>query len=358
MTKSSDEPKTKGSCDEPDIRKRKLSVPAEDGDDKDDDGPEKKKKKKNPKLKPLIALEFNLSEEDYQWDTLDISENTRKAITKMGFEKMMEIQAKAIPLLLQGKDMVAAAKTGSGKTLAFLIPAVETLRKVKFKQRNGTGVICLTPTRELAIQIHGVCKELMAKHHSQTYGIVIGGTDRRCEMERLSKGVNVLIATPGRLNDHINNSTKFYFKNLLVLILDEADRMLDIGFEEELKRILRKIPKDRQTMLFSATQTRKTNDLIRMSFRKKPLYIGVDNKDEQATVKGLTQGYVVVEMRQKFLLLFSFLKRNRKKKIIVFFFHLQGHEILLRTFELCRSSCVGIAWTNEAEEANNDIFRV
>eukprot|EP00495_Collosphaeridae_sp_1-RS-2012_P007852 TRINITY_DN7638_c0_g1_i1.p1 TRINITY_DN7638_c0_g1~~TRINITY_DN7638_c0_g1_i1.p1 ORF type:complete len:115 (+),score=23.84 TRINITY_DN7638_c0_g1_i1:41-346(+) len=100
--------------------------------------------------------------------------------------------------------------------------------------------------------------------------------------------------------------------------------MLDIGFEEELKRILKKMPKDRQTMLFSATQTKETAHLVRLSFTKKPLYIGVHDKDDEATVKGLVQGYVVVEMRQKFLLLFSFLKRNRSKKDNCLLFHVQG----------------------------------
>jgi len=177
----------------------------------------------------------------------------------------------------------------------------------------------LTPTRELAIQIYGVCRELMEGFHTQTYGIVIGGTDKKSEAFRLAKGINILVSTPGRLYDHMAHSPGWNFRNVLVLVLDEADRMLDIGFEEELKRILKKMPKDRQTMLFSATQTRKTADLVRLSFTKKPLYIGVHDEDDQATVKGLVQGYVVVEMAQKFLLLFSFLKRNRSKKIIVFF---------------------------------------
>merc|ERR1712079_369780 len=95
--------------------------------------------------------------------------------------------------------------------------------------------------------------------------------------------------------------------------------MLDVGFEDEIRRILKILPKDRQTMLFSATQTKKTEDLIRLSFRTTPLYLGVHDRDSKATVSGLIQGYVVVDMSQKFLLLFSFLKRNRKKKIIVFF---------------------------------------
>lgn len=156
--------------------------------------------------------------------------------------------------------MLGAAKTGSGKTLAFLIPVVEMLSSVRFKPRNGTGAIVVSPTRELALQIFGVARELM-KHHSQTYGIVIGGANRRAEAEKLAKGVNLLIATPGRLLDHLMN-TQFVFKNLKSLIIDEADRILEVGFEDEMRQIVKILkPKgqenDRQTMLFSATQTTK-----------------------------------------------------------------------------------------------------
>jgi ATP-dependent RNA helicase DDX18/HAS1 len=139
--------------------------------------------------------------------------------------------------------VLGAAKTGSGKTLAFLIPAVEMLSSLRFKPRNGTGAIVVSPTRELALQIFGVARELM-KNHSQTYGIVIGGANRRAEAEKLSKGVNLLIATPGRLLDQ--------------LIIDEADRILEVGFEDEMRQIIKILKNDnRQTMLFSATQTTK-----------------------------------------------------------------------------------------------------
>jgi len=302
-------------------KKRAAPEPEPPADDEPVAKPPKKKRRKLKKadLKSIKETVINLADADYQWNTLKVSENTLNAIGAMGFERMTEIQAKAIPKLLDGKDMVAAAKTGSGKTLAFLIPTVELLQNVKFKSRNGTGAIILTPTRELAIQIYGVCKELMEEFHTQTYGIVIGGADKKSEAGRLEKGVNVLVATPGRLLDHLQHSEKFNCRNLLALVLDEADRMLSIGFEDDLRRILKKLPSDRQTMLFSATQTKKTQDLIRLSFRTKPLYVGVHDKDKESTVKGLVQGYVCVEMAQKFLLLFSFLKRNRKKKIIVFF---------------------------------------
>ena len=255
-----------------------------------------------------------------KFSDLKMSEPTLQGIKDMGFTTMTEVQAKTIPVLLTGKDVLGAAKTGSGKTLAFLIPAIELLYSLKFKPRNGTGAIVITPTRELALQIFGVARELMA-HHSQTLGIVIGGANRRQEAEKLAKGVNLLIATPGRLLDHLQNTRGFVFKNLRTLIFDEADRILEIGFEDEIRQIVKILPnEDRQTMLFSATQTTKVEDLARAALKKAPVYINVSERKEAATVSGLEQGYVVCESDQRFLLLFSFLKRNmRKKKIIVFF---------------------------------------
>ena len=254
-----------------------------------------------------------------KFEELNLCEKTMKAIKDMGFETMTEIQQRGIPPLLAGRDVLGAAKTGSGKTLSFLIPAVEMLSSLRFKPRNGTGVIVVSPTRELALQIFGVARELMA-HHSQTYGIVIGGANRSAEAAKLAKGVNLLIATPGRLLDHLQNTQGFIFKNLKALVIDEADRILEIGFEDEMKQIVKILPKnERQTMLFSATQTTKVEDLARISLRPGPLYINVDHQKEHSTVEGLEQGYVVCESDKRFLLLFSFLKRNLKKKIIVFF---------------------------------------
>ncbi|GBO39163.1 putative ATP-dependent RNA helicase pitchoune, partial [Araneus ventricosus] len=131
-----------------------------------------------------------------------VSEETLKAIADMGFEKMTEIQAKSIPPLLDGSDVVASAKTGSGKTLAFLIPAIELMCKKKFTPKQGTGVIVISPTRELSMQTYGVVKELL-QHHTFTHGLVMGGASRQTEAQRLASGVNIVIATPGRLLDHL-----------------------------------------------------------------------------------------------------------------------------------------------------------
>lgn len=170
-----------------------------------------------------------------------VSEETLKGITEMGFTQMTEIQAKSIPPLLEGRDLVGAARTGSGKTLAFLIPAIELIYKLRFMPRNGTGVIIISPTRELSMQTFGVLKELMTHHH-HTYGLVMGGANRSVEAEKLGRGINILVASPGRLLDHLQNTPDFLYKNLQCLVIDEVDRILEIGFEEELKQIITLLP--------------------------------------------------------------------------------------------------------------------
>eukprot|EP00033_Pygsuia_biforma_P000837 GCRY01000974.1.p1 GENE.GCRY01000974.1~~GCRY01000974.1.p1 ORF type:complete len:605 (+),score=181.69 GCRY01000974.1:58-1815(+) len=272
------------------------------------------KQKDEPSLRSS-GLSSVLSE--HLFSSLELTENTAKALQAMGFTHMTEVQARTIPLLLQGKDVLGAAKTGSGKTLAFLIPVLELLSKIRFMPRNGTGAVIISPTRELALQIFGVLKDL-AQFHSQTFGIVMGGANRRAEAEKLTKGVNILIATPGRLLDHLQNTKGFLFKNLQCLVMDEADRCLQIGFEEEMRQIVRILPKKRQTMLFSATQTQNVTDLARLSLNT-PVYVGVHDDKDDSTAMGLEQGYTICPSDKRFLLLFTFLKRNLKKKVIVFF---------------------------------------
>ncbi|GAB6027533.1 ATP-dependent RNA helicase ddx18 [Chamberlinius hualienensis] len=258
-----------------------------------------------------------------------VCEQTLKGIESMGFTQMTEIQAQSIPHLLEGRDLIGAAKTGSGKTLAFLIPAVQLIYDLSFMPRNGTGCIIISPTRELSMQTFGVLKDVL-KHHYHTYGLIMGGAIRRAEAEKLAKGVNILVATPGRLLDHLQNTPEFMYKNLKCLIIDEADRILDVGFEEEMKQIVKLLPQKRQTVLFSATLDKKTDGLIELALKKEPIRISVDENKEMATVEGLQQGYVTCPSENRFLLLFTFLKKNKKKKVMVFF-----------------SSCLAVKFYNE-----------
>ncbi|XP_047085937.1 DEAD-box ATP-dependent RNA helicase 27-like [Lolium rigidum] len=255
---------------------------------------------------------------------LPLSDLTARAITEMDYTRLTHIQARSIPPLLEGRDVMGAAKTGSGKTLAFLIPATEMLYNLRFSPRNGTGVVVVCPTRELAIQTHNVAQKLM-KYHSQTLGYVIGGNSRRGEADQLAKGVNLLVATPGRLLDHLQNTKGFMYKSIKCLIIDEADRILEQNFEEDMKQIFRHLPRSRQTVLFSATQTSEVVDFAKLSFEKNeeqkgtPVYISVHDVKSKATVAGLQQGYCVIPSNEKFPILYSFLKKKKSKKVMVFF---------------------------------------
>ena len=255
---------------------------------------------------------------EQKFSELPINENLIRSLSELGFENMTEIQAKSVPECLMGHDLVGAAKTGSGKTLAFLIPIIELLNKVEFTRKQGTGAIIISPTRELSLQIYGVLRDLM-EHSSflQTHGLVIGGANRKAESDRLAKGVNILVATPGRLLDHLQNTKGFNYQRSQVLVIDEADRILEQGFEEDMHQIIKLLPKQRQTILFSATQTRKVEDLARLSIQNTPIYVGVHDESAAATVEGLQQGYVMCPAEQRFLLLFTFLRKNKDKKIMV-----------------------------------------
>jgi len=179
----------------------------------------------------------------------------------------------------------------------------------------------IAPTRELAMQIYGVLHELLTNaKHTQTHGLIMGGSNRRTEAERLVKGVNIIVCTPGRLLDHLQNTKGFLFRNLLALCMDEADRILEDGFEDDLRAILKCLPKERQTMLFSATQTKQVEDLARVSIRQdSAVFVEVPSETSLATVAGLEQGFVTCPSDKRFLLLFTFLKKNKKKKVMVFF---------------------------------------
>jgi ATP-dependent RNA helicase DDX18/HAS1 len=211
--------------------------------------------------------------------------------------------------------------TGGRKKNTTKHAQVDLLTKARFQQNRGLGGLVISPTRELSLQIYNVLRELVGgSGASHTHGLVIGGANRRGEAERLVKGVCLLVATPGRLLDHLQNTSGFIYRNLLMFVIDEADRLLEQGFEEDLRGIVKALPSQRQTALFSATQTRKVEDLARLAIKTDPVYVGVHDSEQHATVAGLEQGYVVVAPKDRFRLLFTFLKRHRKKeKVMVFF---------------------------------------
>lgn len=231
---------------------------------------------------------------------------------------MTDIQAKAIPIALKGHDILGAAKTGSGKTLAFLIPVLENLYRHQHVGADaGLGALIISPTRELAIQIFDVLRKVGKHGHMFAAGLVIGGKSLEAEREALTR-MNILVATPGRILQHLSQTVAFNVDDLKMLVLDEADRILDMGFQRDVDAILEYLPKERQTLLFSATQSRRVSDLARLSLHE-PEYVSVHAEDKSATPKTLQQNYFVCPIEEKLDMLWSFIQASKKKKILCFF---------------------------------------
>uniref|UniRef100_A0A8C0VVH8 ATP-dependent RNA helicase n=1 Tax=Cyanistes caeruleus TaxID=156563 RepID=A0A8C0VVH8_CYACU len=245
------------------------------------------------------------------------------------YRVVTEIQRQTIGLALQGKDVLGAAKTGSGKTLAFIVPALELLYRQQWTSADGLGVLIISPTRELAYQTFKVLRKV-GKNHEFSAGLIIGGKDLKEESERIHH-INMLICTPGRLLQHMDETSYFYASDLQMLILDEADRILDMGFADTMNAIIENLPKKRQTLLFSATQTKSVKDLARLSL-KDPEYVWVHEKAKFSTPATLDQNYVVCELQQKVNMLYSFLRTHLKKKSIVFFASCKEVQYLFRVF--------------------------
>ncbi|OWZ24480.1 ATP-dependent RNA helicase [Phytophthora megakarya] len=251
------------------------------------------------------------------FDLFALSEASRRGLRACGFTAPTKIQVGALPHALAGRDVLAAAKTGSGKTLAFLLPVLEKLFRLRWSVEDGLGALVISPTRELALQIFEVLRNV-GKAHAFSAGLVIGGKNFREEQLRLVR-MNLLVCTPGRLLQHMEQTPAFDASNLQVLVLDEADRILDLGFQKQLASILEHLPPagERQTMLFSATQTKSVKDLAALSL-KEPEYVAVHEHSANATPKGLTQSYVVTPLERKLDVLLSFIKSHLKQKTIVF----------------------------------------
>uniref|UniRef100_UPI00358E136B probable ATP-dependent RNA helicase DDX10 n=1 Tax=Myxine glutinosa TaxID=7769 RepID=UPI00358E136B len=255
------------------------------------------------------------AEETTKFSDFPLSSKTLKGLQDAGYCHPTEIQRKSIGPALCGRDILGAAKTGSGKTLAFLIPVLECLFRKQWTRDDGLGVLIISPTRELALQTYTfLCK--VGKKHEFSAGLVIGGKDLKQEMSCIHR-TNIVICTPGRLLQHFDQTSYFYASNLLMLVLDEADRILDLGFASTMNAVIENLPKERQTLLYSATQTKSVRDLARLSLRN-PEYVWVHENAKYSTPATLEQNYVVCELIQKVNMLYSFLRSHVKKKIMVF----------------------------------------
>lgn len=271
------------------------------------------------------------TKEVLKFSDFPISKKTLLGLQGAQYRQPTEIQKQTVGFALQGKDVLGAAKTGSGKTLAFLIPVLECLYRHQWTSMDGLGALIISPTRELAYQTFEVLRKV-GKNHEFSAGLVIGGKDLQTESERISQ-TNVIICTPGRLLQHMDQTATFQASSLLMLVLDEADRILDMGFADTLNAIVENLPKTRQTLLFSATQTKSVKDLARLSL-KDPEYVWVHEQARFSTPASLEQNYVVCELHQKVNMLYSFIRTHLNKKIIVFFACCKEVQYLFRVF--CR----------------------
>ncbi|EGX53498.1 hypothetical protein AOL_s00006g364 [Orbilia oligospora ATCC 24927] len=289
-----------------------------------------KRKREEEELENLekAAQEFDPSNLT-KFTDLPLSRQTASGLDKSHFKVPTDIQRKAIPLALKGKDILGAAKTGSGKTLAFLIPVLEKLHRAKWTPDDGLGALIISPTRELAIQIFEVLRKI-GQRHSFSAGLVIGGKNLQDERERLGR-MNILVCTPGRMKQHLEQNPDLDTYNLQILVLDEADRILDMGFKDSIDAIVQGIPKSRQTLLFSATQTKNVNDLARLSL-KDPEYVAVHEAASAATPGKLQQHYIVTPLPEKLDILWSFIRANVKSKILVFFSSTKQVRFVYETF--------------------------
>ncbi|EPS33031.1 ATP-dependent RNA helicase dbp4 [Penicillium oxalicum] len=246
---------------------------------------------------------------------LPLSDPTARGLAASHYKTLTDIQSRAIPHALKGRDILGAAKTGSGKTLAFLVPVLENLYRKRWTEYDGLGALILAPTRELAIQIFEVLRKV-GRFHTFSAGLVIGGKSLREEQERLGR-MNILVCTPGRMLQHLDQTAMLESHNLQLLVMDEADRILDMGFQKTVDAIIDHIPKERQTMLFSATQTKKVGDLARLSLQD-PEYVAVHETATAATPATLQQHYTITPLPSKLDILWSFIRSNLKSKTIVF----------------------------------------
>lgn len=247
---------------------------------------------------------------------LPLSDRTQRGLKENKFVHTTAIQRAAIPHALCGHDVLGAAKTGSGKTLAFLLPVIEKLYRLKWGSMDGVGAIIISPTRELAIQIFDELRKV-GKHHSISAGLLIGGRKGVDTEKETVNNLNILVCTPGRLLQHMDETPNFDCSQLQVLVLDEADRILDMGFAGTLNAIVGQLPKERQTMLFSATQTRSVKDLARLSLRD-PEYLAVHAESAAATPARLQQTAMIVPLDEKMDVLWSFVKTHLHTKMLVF----------------------------------------
>lgn len=247
------------------------------------------------------------------FDSLGLPDSLVKAVKEQGYTEPSPIQAQAIPAVLEGKDVMAAAQTGTGKTAGFTLPLLANLEKGERAKSNQVRALILTPTRELAAQIHASV-ESYGKNMPLRSAVVFGGVKINPQMQKLRGGIDILVATPGRLLD-LYQQNAVRFNQLEVLVLDEADRMLDMGFIHDIKRIIKFLPAKRQNLLFSATFS---NDIRKLAkgLVNNPVEISVSPRN--TTAERVTQFVYEVDKTKKTVVLSTLIKDNDWQQVLVF----------------------------------------
>lgn len=272
-------------------------------------------------------------EAELSFDQFDLAPQVLQAVHDAGYTHPTPIQAEAIPLALQGRDLIALAQTGTGKTAGFTLPIVHRLISETLTDSSGESLrrvraLILVPTRELAAQVEESFRKY-GKHSDLRVVPIYGGVAMEPQLKALKHGVDVVVATPGRLLDHLERGT-VSFSDLEVLVLDEADRMLDMGFAPQLNRIVREVPPYRQTLLFSATMPPEVEALARKYLRK-PIVVQVGRRSE--TASGVTHAVYPVAHSKKTDLLVELLKNFDMDSVLIFTRTKHGADRVVRHLE-------------------------
>ncbi|MEP5933568.1 MAG: DEAD/DEAH box helicase, partial [Winogradskyella arenosi] len=246
--------------------------------------------------------------------SLGLSEPILKAIQEKGYETPSPIQAKAIPPVLEGKDVLASAQTGTGKTAGFTLPMLHNLSSSRTEQRHRPiRALVLTPTRELAAQVHANVKEY-STHLNIRSTVIFGGVNQKPQVNKLSQGVDVLIATPGRLLD-LESQGLLSLKRVEIFVLDEADRMLDMGFVRDIERVMKLIPSKRQNLMFSATFSK---DIKKLAYSILNNPVQVEATPENTAVEVIEQKVYRVAKGKKTGLIIKLISDGDWKQVLVF----------------------------------------
>jgi ATP-dependent RNA helicase RhlE len=269
--------------------------------------------------------------------TFGLADPLVRGILATGFTAPTEIQSKAIPAAIAGKDIIGCAQTGTGKTAAFVLPILNRLSHEQAGKRKVVRSLILTPTRELAVQIEKAIRDYGRFLHLRTLA-VYGGVNINGQFSALRQGVDIVVATPGRLLDHMNRRT-IELKHIEVLVLDEADRMFDMGFIKDVRRIISAVPTNRQTMLFSATVTPEISNLA-SGVQRSPIMIQIGRP--RNPIETIKQHIYMVERDRKIGLLLHLLRDGQLSSVLVFSRTKHGADKINRHLERANIESVAI----------------